>query len=140
MLQDNNPDAACMYDIYIYIRMKGSVGSCCDLGSTPIELYKCPTTCWLAAPASSVCLLALSRSDRHELALLLCAGLTTLCCAVLAVDAQRQHACSSRWVRFCDLSRRSRSENNCVRTNQQTSSKRIQKKRQKKIKIIKNKK
>ena len=45
----------------------------------------------MLALANSVCLLALSRSDRHVLALLLCAGLIARCCAVFAVDA-RQHA------------------------------------------------
>ena len=57
----------------------------------------------MLALANSVYLLALSRSDRHVLDLLLCAGLIALCCAVLccavlcfafdtaAVDA-RQHA------------------------------------------------
>ena len=40
---------------------------------------------------NSVCLLALSRSGRHILALLLCARLITPCFGVFAVDAQRQH-------------------------------------------------
>ena len=38
--------------------------------------------------ANSVCLLALSRSDRHVMALLLCAGLIAPCCAVFGVDAR----------------------------------------------------
>ena len=45
----------------------------------------------MRARANYVCLLGLWRSDRHVLALLLCAGLIALRCAVLAVDA-RQHA------------------------------------------------
>ena len=44
----------------------------------------------MLALANSVCLLSLSRSDRHVLVLLLCAGLIALCSAALAVDA-RQH-------------------------------------------------
>ena len=37
-------------------------------------------------------LLALPRNDRHVLrVLLLCAGLIALCCAVLAVNGQRQY-------------------------------------------------
>ena len=39
----------------------------------------------MLALANSVCLLALSRSDRHVLGLLLCAGLIALCCAVLCL-------------------------------------------------------
>ena len=45
------------------------------------ELYKRLATCWLLALANSVCLLTLSRSDRHVLALLLCARLMVLRCA-----------------------------------------------------------
>ena len=43
----------------------------------------------MLALANSVCLLALSRSGRHVLALLLCAGLIGPCCAEFAVDARR---------------------------------------------------
>ena len=39
----------------------------------------------MLALANSVCLLALSRSDRHVLALLLRAGLIALCCVVLCL-------------------------------------------------------
>ena len=51
-------------------------------GST-ITLCKMPDD--VLALANSVCLLGLSRSDRHVLGLLLCAGLVALCCALLAV-------------------------------------------------------
>ena len=46
----------------------------------------------MLALANSVGLFALSRSDRHVLALLLCAALIALCycCTVLAVDARKQ--------------------------------------------------
>ena len=41
------------------------------------------------------CLLAaLSRPDRHVLAFLVCAGLIAPCCAMFAVDARRQYACT----------------------------------------------
>ena len=46
----------------------------------------------MLALANSVSLLLMPRSDRHVLALLICAGLIALCCAVLAVDARRLHA------------------------------------------------
>ena len=42
--------------------------------------------------ANTVCLLALSRYDRHVLALLHRAGLIESCCVVLALDARLQHA------------------------------------------------
>ena len=44
----------------------------------------------MLALANSACLLALSRSGRHVLALLLCAGLVAPCCAVFAVDTRQQ--------------------------------------------------
>ena len=44
----------------------------------------------MLALANSACLLALSRSGRHVLALLLCAGLDAPCCAVFAVDTRQQ--------------------------------------------------
>ena len=47
----------------------------------------------MLAIADSVCLLASSRSDRHVLGLLLCAGLIALCCAVLCCACD---LCSSR--------------------------------------------
>ena len=47
--------------------------------------------------ANSVCLLALSRSGRHVLALLLCAGLISPCCAMFAIDARR-HACKYKQI------------------------------------------
>ena len=57
----------------------------------------------MLALATSVCLLALSHSDRRVRASLLCAWLVALCCA--ALDARRQRARSRSWVGFCDLSR-----------------------------------
>ena len=58
-----------------------------------IKLYIWSTACWLSP--KTVCWLALSRSDRHVLALLLCAGhmgCAVLWCDVLEVDVRRQHA------------------------------------------------
>ena len=46
----------------------------------------------ILALANSVCVLGLSRSGRHVLALVPCAGLIAPCCAVFAVDARRQRA------------------------------------------------
>ena len=46
---------------------------------------------YMLALAKSVCLLGFLRSDRHVLDFLSRAGLIALCCAVLAVDARRQH-------------------------------------------------
>ena len=51
--------------------------------SSTIMLYKMLDDMLLIALANSVCLLALSRSDRPVLGLLLCAGLIALRCAVL---------------------------------------------------------
>ena len=48
----------------------------------------------MLAPVNSVCLLALSRFDRHALALLLCAGLIVLFCAVLACNRCSTTTCS----------------------------------------------
>jgi len=45
----------------------------------------------MLAFVNSVCLLALSRSGRHIVALLICARLIAPCFGVFAVDAQRQH-------------------------------------------------
>ena len=63
---------------------------------------RCSTTCWLSP--TLVCLLALSHSDRHVRASLLCAWLIALCCAVLSysgmIVSRRQHASSRSWVGF----------------------------------------
>ena len=45
----------------------------------------------MLAFVNSVCLLALSRSGRHIVAVLICARLIAPCFGVFAVDAQRQH-------------------------------------------------
>ena len=62
----------------------------------------------MLALADSVCLLALSRSDRRVLTLLLCAGLIALCCAVLAIDPQRQHARTNKNVYINKIKRKRR--------------------------------
>ena len=120
MLQENNPDAACMHEIHTGRKKNGEKDQRCTLLRLEIqanpsritpankaalwvlvyvcfggpgrflylrsfwehsELYKCSKICRLSALVNSVCLLALSRSDRHVLASLLCAGLIALCCA-----------------------------------------------------------
>ena len=58
----------------------------------------------ILALSRPLCVPALSHFDWHAHALLLCAGLIALCCVLLAIDSQRQDACSRSWVCFCDLS------------------------------------
>ena len=97
-----------VYNIYILVRLeiKGNpsrITLLCDwlyvfIGRADFEMsvrFDNTTSCvtydrQYAGSRNSACLLALSRSDRHVLALLLCAGgLIALCCAVLAVDARQ---------------------------------------------------
>ena len=54
----------------------------------------------MLAFANSVCLLALSRSGRHILALLICARLIAPCFGVFAVDAQRQPPRTYHYIRL----------------------------------------
>ena len=106
MLQENNPDAACMHRINVYERGRRVQYRRIQIGNKQKENpSRIVTSCsrsqhflprladfdfFMLVLANSVCLLALSRSDRHVRASLLCAWLIALCCAV--VDARRQHA------------------------------------------------
>ena len=62
--------------------------SFCEIAASCVNARRHATV----ALANSIYLLALLRSYRHVLPLLLCAGLIAPCCAVFAVDARRQNA------------------------------------------------